>query len=63
MSWRGRYEKLNRQNGILAQKFSVCGNLFGENFCLNKIKTLAEFLSSDDVRTAAILVQRGIADE
>ena len=63
MSWRGHIQKLIRQNGILAQKFCLCGNLFDENSCLNKIKTLAEFLSSDDVRTAAILVQRGIADE
>src|SRR6185503_6419482 len=42
MSWRGQTQKLIRQNGILAQKNSVCGNLFVENSCLNRIKTLAE---------------------
>jgi hypothetical protein len=36
---------LIRQNGILAQKISICGNLFFENSWLNKIKTLAEISS------------------
>jgi hypothetical protein len=63
MSWRGHIQKLIRQNGILAQKILPLWKSFRRKFLLEQNQTLAEFLSSDDVRTAAILVQRGIADE
>jgi len=43
--------------GILAQKISVCGNLFQENFLGKNFKRAEKILSSAELLTAARVVQ------
>jgi hypothetical protein len=56
----GRESNLLRQSVMLAQIFSVCGNLFRESFGALISNREEMFLSSGDFITIQKLVQRGI---